>query len=209
MMKPYSFRDSNDYDYLFKILLIGDSGVGKSSILHRFVDDLYTTTHISTIGVDFKIKTLELDGKIIKLQIWDTAGQERFRTITQSYYRGAHGIFVVFDLTHLESFRNIKYWIQEIEKYNNNSADIILIGNKSDIPEHRKVSNCEINNFCSNFNNISYLETSALNNFNIEKMFIDISIKIRSRTNNIRQNKENIKHQKLYGKTIGTSKCCL
>uniref|UniRef100_A0A674IIW6 RAB1B, member RAS oncogene family n=1 Tax=Terrapene triunguis TaxID=2587831 RepID=A0A674IIW6_9SAUR len=91
-----------EYDYLFKLLLIGDSGVGKSCLLLRFADDNYTDSYISTIGVDFKIRTIELEGKTIKLQIWDTAGQERFRTITSSYYRGAHGIIIVYDVTDQE-----------------------------------------------------------------------------------------------------------
>ena len=96
------------YDYLFKLLLIGDSGVGKSSLLLRFSDDTYETNFNSTIGVDFKIKTVDLDDKVIKLQIWDTAGQERFRTITSSYYRGAHGIIVVYDTTDNETFEHVR-----------------------------------------------------------------------------------------------------
>merc|ERR1711967_229834 len=91
-----------EYDYLFKLLLIGDSGVGKSCLLLRFTDDTYAESYISTIGVDFKIRTIQLESKTIKLQIWDTAGQERFRTITSSYYRGAHGIIVVYDITDSE-----------------------------------------------------------------------------------------------------------
>ena len=96
--------------------LIGDSGVGKSCLLLRFADDTYTGTYISTIGVDFKIRTVELEGKTIKLQIWDTAGQERFRTITSSYYRGAHGIIVVYDVTDMESFEAVKGWIPEVSR---------------------------------------------------------------------------------------------
>jgi len=107
---------NTEYDYLFKLLLIGDSGVGKSCLLLRFADDTYTESYISTIGVDFKIRTIQLDGKTIKLQIWDTAGQERFRTITSSYYRGAHGIIVVYDTTEAETFNNVKQWLHEIDR---------------------------------------------------------------------------------------------
>mmetsp|Transcript_1323 Transcript_1323/g.3542 ORF Transcript_1323/g.3542 Transcript_1323/m.3542 type:complete len:180 (-) Transcript_1323:896-1435(-) len=114
-------------DYLFKLLLIGDSGVGKSCLLLRFADDTYTESYISTIGVDFKIRTLELDGKTIKLQIWDTAGQERFRTITSSYYRGAHGIIVVYDVTDQESFNNVKQWMNEIDRYANEKVNNCIL----------------------------------------------------------------------------------
>eukprot|EP00397_Hematodinium_sp_SG-2012_P055492 GEMP01067782.1.p1 GENE.GEMP01067782.1~~GEMP01067782.1.p1 ORF type:complete len:243 (+),score=21.20 GEMP01067782.1:73-801(+) len=106
-----------EYDYLFKLLLIGDSGVGKSCLLLRFADNTYTESYISTIGVDFKIRTIEQEGKVVKLQIWDTAGQERFRTITSSYYRGAHGIIIVYDVTDRESFNNVKHWIEQIGRY--------------------------------------------------------------------------------------------
>jgi Ras-related protein Rab-1A len=118
-------------DYLFKLLLIGDSGVGKSCLLLRFADDTYTESYISTIGVDFKIRTLELDGKTIKLQIWDTAGQERFRTITSSYYRGAHGIIVVYDVTDQESFNNVKQWMNEIDRYANDKVRNCLVSSLS------------------------------------------------------------------------------
>ena len=119
-----------DYDYLFKILLIGNSGVGKSSLLLRFADDTFTDNFMPTIGVDFKIRTLEVDGRTIKLQIWDTAGQERFKTITSSYYKGAHGIIVVYDITDKESFKNIDTWMNEVEKHASDNVSRILVGNK-------------------------------------------------------------------------------
>eukprot|EP01083_Nonionella_stella_P172877 594594_1 len=109
-----------EYDYLLKVVMVGDSGVGKSSLLKRFANRDFTGDYISTIGVDFEIKTLEIDGKTVKLQIWDTAGQERFRTITSSYYRGAHGIIIVYDITDKESFDNVRQWLFEIDRYASN-----------------------------------------------------------------------------------------
>ena len=106
-----------DYDYLFKILVIGDSGVGKSSFLLRYTDDTFIENHIPTIGVDFKIRTIILGGKTIKVQMWDTAGQERFKAISQTFYHGAHGIFLVFDVTDSDSFYNIQKWISDVDRY--------------------------------------------------------------------------------------------
>ncbi len=106
----------------------------QSCLLLRFADDTYTESYISTIGVDFKIRTIDLDGKTIKLQIWDTAGQERFRTITSSYYRGAHGIIIVYDVTDLDSFQNVKQWLHEIDRYASENVNKLLVGNKVRAP---------------------------------------------------------------------------
>ncbi len=112
-------------DYIFKILLIGDSGVGKSCLLLRFADDSFTESYISTIGVDFKIRTVDVAGKVVKLQIWDTAGLERFRTVTSSYYRGVHGVFLIYDTTSPESFANIKnLWAEEVNKYSSRTVGL-------------------------------------------------------------------------------------
>jgi len=167
-----------EYDYLFKLLLIGDSGVGKSCLLLRFADDTYTESYISTIGVDFKIRTVELDGKTIKLQIWDTAGQERFRTITSSYYRGAHGIIVVYDVTKRETFTNINKWLKESERFACENAQKLLVGNKSDMVNDRQVTSTEAEQFAKELN-LEYLETSAKNASNVEEAFEKLAITIK------------------------------
>mmetsp|Transcript_29024 Transcript_29024/g.40147 ORF Transcript_29024/g.40147 Transcript_29024/m.40147 type:complete len:204 (-) Transcript_29024:58-669(-) len=166
---------NSEYDFLFKLLLIGDSGVGKSCLLLRFADDTYHDTHISTIGVDFKIRTLELDGKMVKLQIWDTAGQERFRTITSSYYRGAHGIIVVYDVTNQSSFENVRQWLQEIDRYAAHNVHKLLVGNKCD-SQTRSVEFQTGKEFASNLPNpIPFIETSARNSMNVEQAFITMA----------------------------------
>jgi len=169
-----------EYDYLFKLLLIGDSGVGKSCLLLRFADDTYTESYISTIGVDFKIKTIDLDAKTIKLQIWDTAGQERFRTITSSYYRGAHGIIVVYDTTDLESFNNVKQWLHEIDRYASENVNKLLVGNKSDLTSKRAVSFDQAKEFADSLG-IEFIETSAKNSTNVEKAFMMMASQIKAR----------------------------
>lgn len=164
---------SPEYDNLFKILLIGDSGIGKSCLLLQYVDGYYTDSYISTIGVDFKIKTQEFNGKTVKMQIWDTAGQERFRTITSSYYRGAHGIAIVFDLTDQDSFKNIETWLKEVERYNGNDPILILVGTKSDLVGKKPdtdVRRSDIDNFVES-HNIMYTETSAKTSKGVEEVF--------------------------------------
>lgn len=169
-----------EYDYLFKLLLIGDSGVGKSCLLLRFADDTYTESYISTIGVDFKIRTIELNGKTIKLQIWDTAGQERFRTITSSYYRGAHGIIVVYDITDQVSFTNVKQWLQEIDRYACENVNKLLVGNKSDLTNKRVVDFNAAKEFADGLG-IPFLETSAKNATNVEQAFLTMAGEIKNR----------------------------
>eukprot|EP01139_Manchomonas_bermudensis_P009495 Amastigsp_a339264_6132.p2 type:complete len:208 gc:universal Amastigsp_a339264_6132:765-142(-) len=168
------------HDYLLKVLVIGESGVGKSNLLLRFADDTYTESYISTIGVDFKIRTIERDGKTIKLQIWDTAGQERFRTITSSYYRGAHGIIVVYDVTDQESFNNVKQWLQEIDRYASDGVNKLLIGNKNDLQEKKVVDTKVARDFADQLR-IPFLETSAKDRTNVELAFMTMADEIKSR----------------------------
>jgi len=181
-----------EYDYLFKLLLIGDSGVGKSCLLLRFADDTYTESYISTIGVDFKIRTIELDGKTIKLQIWDTAGQERFRTISSTYYRGAHGIIVVYDITNMVSFDNVKRWLTEIDKYARENVNKLLVGNKMDLDTVadgdksaalgglRQVSTEKGKAFANNLE-IPFLETSAKAGTFVDTAFLMMAHEIKNK----------------------------
>ncbi|KAJ3530890.1 hypothetical protein NM688_g7649 [Phlebia brevispora] len=165
---------TSEYDYLFKLLLIGDSGVGKSCLLLRFADDTYTESYISTIGVDFKIRTIELEGKTVKLQI------ERFRTITSSYYRGAHGIIVVYDVTDNDTFTNVKQWLQEIDRYASEGVNKLLVGNKSDLTSKKVVEYSAAKEFADQLG-IPFLETSAKNATNVEQAFLTMAKQIKDR----------------------------
>lgn len=171
------------FDYLFKLLLIGDSGVGKTCILFRFSDDAFNSTFISTIGIDFKIKTIELHGKKIKLQIWDTAGQERFQTITTSYYRGAMGIMLVYDITQSSSFGNINKWLRNIEDHATDNVAKLILGNKCDM-EARRVVPTEQGEQLAKSKGLKFLETSAKANINIDKAFTMIAEDILQKTPN-------------------------
>ncbi|CAL8294029.1 unnamed protein product [Boreogadus saida] len=162
------------YDYLFKLLLIGDSGVGKTCLLFRFSEDAFNTTFISTIGIDFKIRTIELNAKRVKLQIWDTAGQERFRTITTAYYRGAMGIMLVYDICNEKSFENIKNWIRNIEEHASSDVEKMILGNKCDISDRRQVSKDRGEKLAIDYG-IKFLETSAKSSLNVEEAFYTIA----------------------------------
>uniref|UniRef100_A0A0D6QXP2 Uncharacterized protein n=1 Tax=Araucaria cunninghamii TaxID=56994 RepID=A0A0D6QXP2_ARACU len=174
-------RARADYDHLIKLLLIGDSGVGKSCLLLRFSDDSFTTSFITTIGIDFKIRTIELDGKRIKLQIWDTAGQERFRTITTAYYRGAMGIILVYDVTDESSFNNIRNWIRNIEQHASENVNKILVGNKADMDESKRAVPTARGQALADEYGIKFFETSAKTNLNVEQVFFTIGRDIKQR----------------------------
>ncbi|KFY26590.1 hypothetical protein V493_04000 [Pseudogymnoascus sp. VKM F-4281 (FW-2241)] len=171
---------SRNYDFLIKLLLIGDSGVGKSCCLLRFSEDSFTPSFITTIGIDFKIRTIELDGKRVKLQIWDTAGQERFRTITTAYYRGAMGILLVYDVTDERSFNNIRTWFSNVEQHATEGVNKILIGNKCDWDDKRTVST-ERGQALADELGIPFLEVSAKANINVEKAFFSLASDIKRR----------------------------
>jgi Ras-related protein Rab-1A len=163
-------RASRDHDFLFKLLLIGNSSVGKTSILLRYVDDAFNTDFQTTIGVDFKLAELTRQDKLIKLQLWDTAGQDRFRNIVASYYRGANGIILVYDITNAESFHNIPKWMEESSSYLTQSVPKLLIGNKADLSSQRQVATADAQEFATQ-HGMLFLETSAKTNKNIKAAF--------------------------------------
>jgi len=163
-----------DYDYLFKLVLIGDSGVGKSCLLLRFADDAFTESYISTIGVDFRFRTVKIDKKTVKLQIWDTAGQERFRTITSAYYRGADGIIMVYDITSQESFDHVNDWLKEVNRYASEGTCKLLVGNKSDRTTEKVVTKERAKEFADDIG-VPFLETSAKSAANVEEAFLTMA----------------------------------
>ncbi|KAK5638699.1 hypothetical protein RI129_012994 [Pyrocoelia pectoralis] len=200
---------ARDYDHLFKLLIIGDSGVGKSSLLLRFADNTFSGSYITTIGVDFKIRTVTIDGQRIKLQIWDTAGQERFRTITSTYYRGTHGVIVVYDVTNGESFANVKRWLHEIEQ-NCDVVNRILVGNKNDCPDRKVVLTEDAKRFADTMG-IQLFETSAKDNINVEEMFINVTrlvlhakLEMKERQNVTQNDVVNLRKSNKQGK----KRCC-
>lgn len=172
---------SKNYDYLFKLLLIGDSGVGKTCLLFRFSDDAFNTSFIATIGIDFKVRTVDIDGKKIKLQIWDTAGQERFRTITTAYYRGAMGIFLVYDISDEKSFDNIKTWIRNIEDNAAPDVEKMILGNKCDRESKRQVSREKGQGLAIKYG-VKFFETSALSGVSVEQAFLTLASDIKKKT---------------------------
>ncbi len=160
-----------------KLLTLGDSGCGKSSLLIRYTQDEFDMQYPSTIGIDFRLKRLEIGGKQVKVAIYDSAGQDRFRSITRNYFRGSHGIVVVFDITRRDSFDNIRKWMEDIKTYAEENVNLILIGNKLDLEEKRAVTIDEAKALAKEYG-IPYFETSARNNINVDKAFDSLAEKV-------------------------------
>ncbi|CAD8084354.1 unnamed protein product [Paramecium primaurelia] len=187
------------YSYLFKFILIGDTGVGKSCLLLQFIDKRFRQKHEVTIGVEFGARMIEFDGQNIKLQIWDTAGQESFRSITRSYYRSAAGAIIVYDITKRETFENISRWLEEAKQNGNPKLTFTLVGNKSDLEADRQVSFEEGQEFAKN-NGIDFVEVSAKTANNVEEVFLKTAQQILEKINNNQIDPKNESH----GIKIGT-----
>ncbi|KAG6745775.1 hypothetical protein POTOM_050282 [Populus tomentosa] len=164
-------------DYLFKAVLIGDSAVGKSNLLSRFSRDEFRLDSKPTIGVEFAYRNIRVGDKLIKAQIWDTAGQERFRAITSSYYRGALGALLVYDITRRATFDNVKKWLRELRDFGSSDMVVVLVGNKSDISHLREVDEDDGKNLAET-EALYFMETSALENLNVEEAFMQMITRI-------------------------------
>ena len=164
----------DDYDFIFKVLLLGNSDFGKSFLLLRFVDSLWNESFVPTIGVDFKVKTVDIGEKRVKMQIWDTAGQERFRNVVATYFRGSNGILLIYDITSRESFKNLESWLIEIEKNARENVLKILIGNKNDLENERVISKEEGQDFANRYS-MQFIETSAKMDTNVSEAFLTLA----------------------------------
>mmetsp|Transcript_23538 Transcript_23538/g.75542 ORF Transcript_23538/g.75542 Transcript_23538/m.75542 type:complete len:244 (-) Transcript_23538:780-1511(-) len=174
---PRTDANNMSYAYLFKYIIIGDTGVGKSCLLLQFTDKRFQAIHELTIGVEFGARMVTINDRQVKLQIWDTAGQESFRSITRSYYRGAAGALLVYDITRRETFKHLTRWLEEARQNSNGNMVVMLIGNKADL-EHRRAVSVEEGKQFALQNGLIFMETSAKTAFNVEQAFIQTADKI-------------------------------
>ncbi|EAX97206.1 small GTP-binding protein, putative [Trichomonas vaginalis G3] len=192
----------------YKFIVIGSSGVGKTAILKRLVDDVFTGESQSTIGVEFIATTIDVDGQSVKLQVWDTAGQERFRSIAKAYFRSAIGVILVFDLTDRKSFEDLNQWLNDVHSLCDPNAVVTLIGNKSDLVGQRAITQSEAEAFAA-MHSLTYLETSALGGDNVQEAFQRTAAEVYRRSLMKGDNKSaqpDVK--KLDNKQGGEKKCC-
>ena len=160
-------------DIKVKIMLIGDSNVGKTSIIKRYCKNIFSKSHISTVGIDLETKNIKIGKQIINLQLWDTAGQERYRGLSKNYYNNSDAFIIVYDITNSKSFENVTNWIMQIKENASENVKIVLFGNKSDLEDQRIINEEEGKKFAKD-NNINFYETSAENGANVEKAIIDL-----------------------------------
>ena len=161
----------DEYDFLFKLIIVGDSNVGKTNIMSKYIHNQFNQHSKSTIGVEFGTKIVNIDNKKIKAQIWDTAGQERYKSITSAYYKGAKGALIVYDITNKFSFDSVDKWVQDLNSYGDKTITLLLVGNKSDLEEKRQIlkENGEEKAKCFN---LGFIETSACSGDNIDQAFV-------------------------------------
>ena len=195
-------------DCVYKVLLLGDSTVGKTCFLLRYCDKTFQEAHLSTIGLDYRLKNMTLtSGKKIKLQIWDTAGQDRFRAITKNYYKGANGIIIIYDVTNPQTYENVKIWITQIREEANPNVVIYLAGNKIDVDEEEKLVKTEDGQKIANEFKLPFFETSAKEGINVNEAFESLVEKIDEVYSKLETPKNEVKKNKLYnGKN--RKKCC-
>ncbi|XP_051248601.1 ras-related protein Rab-19 [Dicentrarchus labrax] len=187
-MQTLGPEHDDSFDFLFKIILIGDSNVGKTCVVQNFKSGIFSEKQQNTIGVDFSVRTVDIEGKRVKMQVWDTAGQERFRTITQSYYRSAHGAIIAYDITRRPTFDSVAHWIKEVELYGATNVVLVLIGNKCDLEQERQVPFEEACNQAKEAGILAALETSAKESQNVEEAFMMMARELLARNGlNIQQ----------------------
>ena len=192
-------------DFKVKIMFIGNSSVGKTSIIKRYSKNIFSTSYISTLGIDFESKNINIDNKTINLQIWDTAGQEKYKVLSKNYYNNSNAFIIVYDITNLESFESVMNWIDQIKENAPENVKSILLGNKSDLEEKRKISEEEGKNLAKKIN-INFYETSAQNGANIEKAIDNLVKDVINDENFIKENTPKLDRNKL--KTEKKKKCC-
>ena len=197
-------NSTDEVDLVFKILMLGDSEVGKSCFLMRYSDNVFVENYITTIGLDYKLKTVKLDnGKTIKVQLWDTAGQDKYRTIAKNYYKGSHGILLLYDITKISSFDNIREWIRDIKEEVDENAILFLIGNKIDLSDKRVITKEKGTELAGEYK-IPFFEASAKSGENVDEIFKALYKKISESYANI----EKQKGSKINKKQKNNGKCC-
>ena len=193
------------FDVKYKIMVLGESKVGKTSLIKRYTKDQFGGVYLTTVGMDFQDKIIEIEDKKVRLQVWDTAGQERFRNVTKSYFQSSHGLLVVYDITDKESFDKIKFWIENIKNNAPENAKLILVGNKCDLANERKVTIEDGENKARNYN-IKFFESSAKDGTNVNELFFYLANEIYQ--NDKTKEKDNKKTMQLDSKKKEKKGCC-